>query len=113
MNRQFTSGATRDTDKNKLDYEAFLSPAVLERYAEYMHKHRLQPDGLLRDGDNWQKGIPLEVYRKSLVRHVFQLWGNWRGNVVHDERGTVVEHDEALCAVIFNAMGMLHETLKQ
>ena len=33
--RQFQTGAYRDTDNNKLDYEAFLSPIVLERYARF------------------------------------------------------------------------------
>ena len=56
--RNFDTGATRDVDTNKLDFEGFLSPVVLERYAEYMHKNRVQADGNLRDSDNWQKGIP-------------------------------------------------------
>lgn len=112
MTRRFKTGATRDTDTGKFDYEAFLSPAVLERYARYMDAHRHQPAGVLRPGDNWQRGIPLEAYRKSLVRHVIQLWGVWRGNKVNDEKGQKVETEEALCAVIFNSMGMLHEILK-
>jgi len=38
--RTFASGATRDADDHKLDFEGFLSPFVLERYAQYMHKHQ-------------------------------------------------------------------------
>jgi hypothetical protein len=109
--RTFDTGATRDADDNKLDYEAFLSPVVLDRYAAYMHTHRLQPDGTLRDGDNWQKGIPIRAYQKSLVRHLFQAWGVWRGRDVRDDKGNPVDLDDALCALLFNAMGYLHERL--
>jgi hypothetical protein len=101
--RQFDTGATRDTSTDKLDFEAFLSPLVLERYAEYMHRHRLQPDGTLRDGDNWQKGIPRDVYMKSLWRHFFDLWK------AHRRLPTKDSLTEILCAVLFNAMGYLHE----
>jgi hypothetical protein len=60
--RNFTTGATRNSDVNKLDYEGFLSPVVLEEFAIYMQTHRKQADGKLRESDNWQKGIPKEVY---------------------------------------------------
>jgi len=106
--RKFETGATRDTSVHKLDYEAFLSPIVLKRYAEYLDSHRLQADGTLRDGDNWQKGIPQDVYMKSLIRHVMDTWLVHRGN----PRQAVCEDLETdLCAVIFNAMGMLFEVL--
>src|SRR5262249_20215749 len=58
--RIFKTGATRDTDTGKLDYEGFLSPLVLKRYAEYMHQHRVMKDGAMRASDNWQRGIPLD-----------------------------------------------------
>jgi len=80
--RRFDTGATRDTDEGKLDFEGFLSPLVLERYAQYMNKHRKQSDGKLRDSDNWQKGIPLKAYIKSLWRHFFDLWKIHRGAIV-------------------------------
>ena len=104
--RQFDTGATRDTSQGKFDYEGFLSPLVLERFAEYMHKHRTQPDGSLRDSDNWQKGIPLNAYMSSGWRHFMDWWK------IH--RGLKVEEDveDVLCAVMFNAMGYLHEMLK-
>lgn len=111
--RNFETGATRDTDDNKYDYEGFLSPLVLERFAKYMHKHRIQVDGKLRDSDNWQKGMPVEAYRKSLVRHLMQAWGTWRGEKVYDDKGEIVELDEALTALIFNAQGYLYEVLKE
>lgn len=104
--REFDTGANRDTDEGKLDYEGFLSPAVLKRYAEYMHKHRFQSDGQLRDSDNWQKGIPQDAYMKSAWRHFHDWWSEHRG--IESKEGK----EEAICALIFNAMGYLHEELK-
>lgn len=106
--REFESGATRDTTEGKYDLEGFLSPLVLNRYAEYMNKHRTQADGKLRDSDNWQKGIPLAAYIKSAYRHFFDWWANHRGVK------SVVKEDieESLCALLFNTMGYLHEHLK-
>lgn len=104
--RTFDTGATRDTDSGKFDYEGFISPLVIERYGEYMHKNRMQADGSLRDSDNWQKGIPINAYMKSLWRHFFDVWKLHRGGIAE------VAIEEALCAVMFNAMGYLHERLK-
>ena len=42
--RKFESGATRDSDTNKLDFEGFLSLLALIRFAEYMHSNRMQSD---------------------------------------------------------------------
>jgi len=108
--RQFTSGATRDSDTDKLDYEGFLSPIVLKRFAEYMHKNRIQSDGSLRDSDNWQKGIPEEAYAKSLLRHVIDVWRLRRISFKDDKQRE--ELREALCAVMFNSMGYLFEVLR-
>lgn len=101
--RTFDTGANRDTDHGKLDFEGFLSPAVLERYAEYMHGKRTLADGSVRDSDNWQKGIPISAYVKSLWRHFFAVWKSYR-------RG-VVDMDDC-CGALFNLMGLMHETLK-
>lgn len=106
--RKFTTGATRDTDQGKLSYEGFLSPSVLKRYAQYMHKHRMQKDGTLRSPDNWQKGIPLPAYMDSGWRHFHDWWSLHRGEKI-DEPYDV---NEVLCALMFNVMGYLHESLK-
>ena len=103
--RRFDTGATRDSDDGKLDYEGFLSALVLRRYAEYMHAHRVQADGELRDSDNWQGGMPKSVYMKSMWRHFYDVWAIHRG--VQD--GDIVE---ALMALCFNVMGYAHEELK-
>jgi len=109
--RTFDTGATRDNDVGKLDYEGFLSPLALRRYAEYMDSHMLQSDGKLRPSDNWQRGIPTDTYIKSMFRHFMDLWTLHRGHgLVRDKRdGHAVTTDEALCAIVFNALGYLHE----
>lgn len=110
--RKFDTGATRDVETGKFDYEGFLSPPVLEEYGRYMNEHRKQSDGNLRDSDNWQKGIPLTLYMKSLWRHFFSMWKIHRGYEVHDERdGHVVTLIEAACGILFNTMGYMHEHL--
>lgn len=113
--RTFNSGATRDTEEGKFDYEGFLSPWVLERYAMYMHQHRKQSDGALRDSDNWQKGIPRTAYIKSLFRHFMDLWKLhrllWVMNLPRSSADQEALED-ALCAIIFNTSGYLHEELK-
>ncbi len=105
--RTFDTGATRDVDQDKYDYEGFLSPLVLERYARYMHKHRTQADGNLRDSDNWQKGMPKTAYMKSGWRHFFDWWSEHRG--VPSREGL----EDALCALLFNVSGYLLEVLKE
>ena len=104
--RQFASGANRDTELGKLDYEGFYSPIVMERFAQYMNKNRKLSNGTTRESDNWQKGIPFEAYMKSMYRHFMDVWMEHRG---YD---TKVGQEEALCALIFNAQGYLFELLQ-
>jgi hypothetical protein len=112
--RKFETGATRDTDMGKNDYEGFLSPLVIERFGNYMTKHRKQSDGSMRDSDNWQKGIPKEIYIKSMWRHFLDLWFLHRGYFRFDkQRNENIDKQEALCAILFNVMGYLHEELKE
>jgi hypothetical protein len=105
--RTFKTGAVRNEDTDKLDFEGFLSPIVLERYAQYLHRHRIQADGKYRDSDNWQKGIPKDVYMKSAWRHFLDWWKAHRG------LGSREGIEDVICAVIFNAMGYLFELLKE
>ncbi len=106
--RTFDTGATRNSDNDKIDPEGFLSPLVILRFCEYMHKHRLKSDGNLRASDNWQRGIPVDVYMKSLLRHVLDL------HLAHDGAGAFARSskEDALCAILFNAQGYLHEIEK-
>lgn len=107
--RTFETGANRNSDSGKLDYEGFLSPLVLQRFAEYMHKHRALADGSLRDSDNWQKGIPIIAYMKSAWRHFFDWWAHHRQSPGVSRTEPL---EDALCGVLFNASGYLHEVLK-
>ncbi|TAL62091.1 MAG: hypothetical protein EPN88_13820 [Bacteroidetes bacterium] len=107
--RTFESGATRDSNQDKLDYEGFFSPLVIKKYAEYMHEHRKQSDDNLRESDNWQKGIPLNEYMKSDWRHFMDLW------LIHRGYANMAREDiiKALCGILFNTSGYLHEYLKK
>jgi len=110
--RTFVSGATRDTAQGKLDYVKALSPIVLRRYVQYLDKHRLQPGGSYRDFDNWKKGMDQGVYLSSLGRHFIDVWLLAHGQETSDNHGPVDE-ESALCAILFNTMGILHEKLAE
>ena len=108
--RVFGTGATRDLDNDKLDYEGYLSPKVIKRFAEYMRSHQSTAAGL-RASDNWQNGIPRDAYMKSLLRHVMELW------IEHRDSGPTprnrVSFEDVLCAIMFNAMGYLFELMRE
>lgn len=104
--RKFDSGATRDSEEGKYDYEGFYNPLVIKRFGQYMDKHRKQADGKLRDSDNWQKGIPKNAYIKSAWRHFMDWWMEHRG---YKSREGI---EDALCALLFNVQGYLFEILK-
>lgn len=114
--RKFSGGATRDVVEHKLEFEGFLSPLVLREYARFMHEHRRQADGNLRSSDNWQNGMPRQVYADSLIRHTMSFWLLHRGETVEPENigGEVreVTIKDCLCGILFNAMGYLFEVLK-
>lgn len=84
--RTFRTGATRDTEHGKLDYEGFINPLCDYSFAQYMHRFRHQPDGTYRDSDNWQKGFAPGVALKSLVRHVEDVKLISRGYYVYEHR---------------------------
>jgi hypothetical protein len=109
--RTFETGATRSQDVGRDDPEGYLSPLVIDRFSEYMTKHRKQPDGSIRDSDNWQKGMPIATYMKGLWRHFLHLWTRYRGFPVRDPMAAK-DSEEDLCALFFNVQGMLHETIK-
>lgn len=107
--RTFDTGATRDANHDKLDYEGFDSPLVTKRYAQYMHLHRHQSDGSLRAADNWQKGIPKQAYMESLVRHVEDAKLHWDG---YADEAVDPNFENVLCAILFNAKGLLFELIR-
>lgn len=105
--RKFETGATRDTEEGKLDYEGFLSPLALRAVADYMERCRRLKDGVRRATDNWQLGIPPDAYIKSAYRHLHDWWLFHRG---FQGRETL---RDALCGLAFNVLGRLHELEKQ
>lgn len=109
--RTFHTGATRDTSMDKLEPYGFISPIVMYRFSQYMHKHRLQKDGTMRSSDNWQKGIPVSVYIHSLIRHVLDLWMVVSGHSARFDPD-VQNVEEIACAILFNVQGLLHELIQ-
>lgn len=107
--QHFETGANRSASDDKLDIEGFVSPLVVHRYSQFMHRNRKLPDGTLRQSDNWQLGIPLDNYAKSLARHVNDV------RLHHDNFGELATDtlENSLCAVIFNASGYLFELEKK
>ncbi len=105
--RTFTTGATRDDDTHKVDYDGFVSIPALRAFGHYMRTHQVLADGTLRDSDNWRKGIPIEAYRKSMWRHFLDV-----AETLGVE-GRQPDAIEALCALLFNVQGALHELVKE
>ena len=88
QNRQFTTGAQRDTGDGKLRLS--LLPVdemnrVLKRYLDGAEKY---------GENNWMKGMPLSVYYDSAYRHL-QAW--WSGDNQEDHAAAVVWN--MLCAM--------------
>jgi len=103
--RVFDTGATRNSDTGKVDFDGFLSVAVLRSYGDYMNKNRTLEDGSYRRSDNWKLGINKEQYVKSMYRHFFDVVD------ANGSKGTI-DAIEPLNALLFNVMGLLHEHLK-
>jgi hypothetical protein len=106
--RKFKTGATRDTDDSKPDFHGFFAPLSMQRYGQYMHLHRKQSNGQLRDSDNWKKGMPQIEYVRSMYRHVNDLGLHFEGCGSEAREDT----ENALCAILFNAQALLYETVK-
>lgn len=105
--RTFDTGATRNADVFP-DIYGFTSPLALGLFCQYMHEHRLQADGTMRDSDNWKKGIPMDSYIRSLRRHLQDL------TLHHDGYGHLAREDvvSAMAGVMFNIQGYMHEWVK-
>jgi hypothetical protein len=104
--RTFESGAVRHVDFDKIDFEAHLSPLALDLLGRYMHKHRPLSDGGMRDPDNWQRGIPLASYVKSMWRHFMALWRLHRGWPADEAL------EDAVGGLMFNVLGYAHQIEK-
>ena len=96
--REFKSGAIRDNDDSKEDYIETISWRSMKRYAQYMTgKKKKYGTG------NFKKGIPIESYEQSLLRHVQKYLEN------KYEEGTVERDEDHLSAMVFNIFGIMYE----
>jgi len=87
-NREFTTGAQRDTGENKLRMS--LIP-----HAELKRVMKRYLDGAEKYGENnWMKGMPLSVYYDCIHRHL-DAW--WSGKTDEDHAAAVVWN--MLCAM--------------
>lgn len=96
--RNFTTGAVRDDDTTKEDYIETISWRAMKRYAQYMTGKKKK-----YGAGNFKKGIPIESYEQSLLRHVQKYLEN------KYEGGTVELEEDHLSAILFNVFGIMHE----
>lgn len=106
--RTFETGANRDQNTTKVNYMGHISPLVTHEYGKYMHACRQLPDGTLRDADNWKLGMPFHVWLESLVRHMEDVKLIADG---YPDVASTPDIKKALCAVLFNAQGLLYQIL--
>jgi len=99
---QFPSGAVRDSQEGKEQYVESISWTALRRYAQYMTSTASR-----YGAGNWRKGIPIESYEDSAMRHIQKyLVNKYEGGSLEPE----VDH---LAAVLFNVLGIMHEQERQ
>ncbi len=103
----FSTGAYRDSDKDKIDFEGHLSPLTLMAIGRYMHKHRFLKDGTVRASDNWQLGFDDASFLKSGLRHQMNVWLIMRGHPAEESL------DDALNGWAFNVLGLIHNREKR
>jgi hypothetical protein len=99
--REFETGAVRDSEDGKEDYIETISWTAFRRYAEYMTGKKSK-----YGAGNFKKGIPIESYEKSLVRHVQKYLAN------KYENGDFEKEEDHLSAILFNVFGIIHEEEK-
>jgi hypothetical protein len=110
QNRYFEKGAYRDTDRGKNEYTKFLHPLVVEAYGDYMTKHRVQSDGVVRAADNWRTGFGDDHKRvclESAFRHLLDVWKELEG---YESRDGI---DEALGGLFFNTLALWAKVLEE
>lgn len=87
-NRQFSSGAQRDTSEGKLRMSLVPQQELKRVMKRYL-------DGAEKYGENnWMKGMPLSAYYDCMHRHL-EAW--WRGDDTEDHAAAVVWN--MLCAM--------------
>ena len=96
--RTFWSGAIRDLDNHKEDYIETISWTAFRRYWEYMTSKKAKYGAW-----NFKKGIPIESYEQSLLRHIQKYMEN------KYEEGQIETGEDHLSAIVFNVFGIMHE----
>ena len=99
--RKFKTGAVRDSLDDKEDYIETISWTALKKFAQYMTGKKSK-----YGVGNFKKGIPIESYEGSLVRHIQKYLAN------KYEGGDVELDEDHMSAIVFNAFGILHEEEK-
>lgn len=98
---QFATGAVRDSQEGKEDYIETISWSAFKRYSQYMTgKKKRYGQG------NFKKGIPIESYEQSMVRHLQKYLEN------KYEDGECEKEEDHLSAIVFNVFGIMHEELR-
>ncbi len=99
--REFETGAVRDSDDTKENYIESLPWLALRRYAFYMKSKEAK-----YGKGNFKKGIPIESYEESLLRHVQKYISN------KHENGNFEKEEDHLSAMLFNIFGIIFEEEK-
>lgn len=98
MLKEFETGSVRENDDHKPDYVEALSYTALNRYVRFMTSKKTK-----YGANNFKKGIPIESYERSLMRHIDKYFRNkYEGG--DDEKG-----DDQLSAILFNVFGIMHQ----
>lgn len=95
---QFKTGAIRDTQEGKVDFVETISFTAHHRYAKYMTGKKAK-----YGVGNFKKGIPIESYEQSLLRHIDKYFRN------KYENGNDELDQDHLAAMRFNIDGIMHE----
>lgn len=96
--RKFNTGAVRDSEEGKVDFVETISFTAHERYARYMTGKKAK-----YGVGNFKKGIPIEAYEQSLLRHIDKYFRN------KYENGNDEPNEDHLSAMRFNIDGIMHE----
>jgi len=99
---KFKTGAIRDSLDGKEDYLETISWTAMKRFAQYMTSKKAK-----YGVGNFKKGIPIESYEQSLVRHLQKYLAN------KYEKGNVEVGEDHLAAMRFNIDGIMHEEEQQ
>jgi hypothetical protein len=96
--REFETGAIRDDGDHKVDFVETVSFTAHERFARYMTSKKVK-----YGTGNFKKGIPIESYEQSLLRHIDKYFRN------KYEEGEDEPDEDHLAAIRFNVDGIMHE----